>query len=51
MGYIFKPDGTMVPLTSIDLEFHECGDDGLPPHDIVFHFMAGMIHIITSSSN
>lgn len=41
MGYVFKADGSMEPLSSIDLEFSDCGDDGKTPKDFCFHFVAG----------
>lgn len=41
LGYVYKPDGTVVPLQKCDLMLYEHGEDGTPPLDYAFNFWAG----------
>jgi hypothetical protein len=41
LGYVYKPDGTVVPMQKCDLKLYEHGEDGTPPLDYAFNFWAG----------
>lgn len=43
IGYIYLKNGTLLPLESIDLDFWQHGEEGIPPMDYAFTFTAGKL--------
>ncbi|CAB3361605.1 Hypothetical predicted protein [Cloeon dipterum] len=41
LGYLYKPNGHVVPLQRCDLQLYQHGEDGTPPLDYAFNFWAG----------
>jgi hypothetical protein len=41
MGYMYKPDGTLLPIQWCDLKLQYHGENGKPPTDYSFFFQAG----------
>ena len=41
IGYIFRADGHMDPVSWCDFEFYNLGDDGIPPKEFTMNFIAG----------
>uniref|UniRef100_A0A1B6EEL4 Uncharacterized protein n=2 Tax=Clastoptera arizonana TaxID=38151 RepID=A0A1B6EEL4_9HEMI len=54
IGYIYLPNGTLLPLESIDLSFYQHGEAGTPPLDYGFTFKAGgetyLVQVIVKES-
>jgi hypothetical protein len=40
-GYMYKPDGTLVPIEWCNLKLEHHGENGRPPLDYSFFFQAG----------
>jgi hypothetical protein len=40
-GYMYKPDGTLIPIEWCNLKLEHHGENGRPPLDYSFFFQAG----------
>lgn len=41
LGYMYKPDGTLLPVQGCDFKLQHHGENGKPPVDYSFIFQAG----------